>query len=350
LRDAGGLKALVFDEADRMVAQGHFKEINSIIEHIQRVTHCLDPTADPDAPDEKMSESGYILAEPEVSVLRTTGPRPRPYQTFLFSATLPSEALSSMQATEGTREANTDPVMEKLLRVAMGKSPFVCDLTSSRVMVPTLTEAMVETTEDDKDFYLYYLLVKNPGRAIVFVNAITCLRRVLGILKALRLPAVGLHSEMQQKARLKAVESLKVNSHAVLVCTDLAARGLDIANVDYVVHYQFPRDSETYVHRCGRTARAGRDGNTLLLVQPSERKRYAAMCEALEKEGGVPLFHVDLNFFQGLRERVKIARKIDIASNHESRNDANKAWYTLILICLAWFVIIWLEHFSYPDD
>ena len=88
---------------------------------------------------------------------------------------------------------------------------------------------------------------------------------------------------MQQKARLKALDRFtnSTSSTSVLLCTDVAARGLDIASVHHVVHYQLPRTADTYVHRSGRTARAGREGVSLQLVSPEEKSLQRELFKSL---------------------------------------------------------------------
>lgn len=68
-----------------------------------------------------------------------------------------------------------------------------------------------------------------------------------------------------------------------MVATDVAARGLDIPSIEHVIHYQIPRTSESYVHRSGRTARASKDGITILLIEPSEISNYIKLCRTLGK-------------------------------------------------------------------
>ena len=72
--------------------------------------------------------------------------------------------------------------------------------------------------------------------------------------------AISLHSEMQQRQRLKKLDKFKSRKVNILVCTDVAARGLDIPLVENVVHYQIPKNIDTYIHRSGRTARIGHEG------------------------------------------------------------------------------------------
>lgn len=86
---------------------------------------------------------------------------------------------------------------------------------------------------------------------------------------------------MEQKQRLKNLEKFKSNSEGLLIATDVAARGLDIPNVNHVVHYQVPKTAETYVHRSGRTARGQNVGDALLLIEPQEHRSYIKLIHTL---------------------------------------------------------------------
>lgn len=90
-------------------------------------------------------------------------------------------------------------------------------------------EACVHCSEDGRDEALYYLLAAHPGRTLVFVNAVSAARRVAALLALLRLPAAALHASMQQRARLRALDRFRKGADAVLIASDVAARGLDVA-------------------------------------------------------------------------------------------------------------------------
>jgi len=98
-------------------------------------------------------------------------------------------------------------------------------------------EACLECSDAQRDEFLYYILAQHPGRTLVFVNAISAVRRVAALLKLLGLPAVALHASMQQRQRLKALDRFKADPTGVLVATDVAARGLDITVGVMTVHY-----------------------------------------------------------------------------------------------------------------
>ena len=148
------------------------------------------------------------------------------------------------------------------------------DLTTKErkggAVAKSIAESALECTEDDRDSLLYYLLSAHPGMTIVFVNAISCLRRVVALLKILRVPVEGLHAGMQQRCSFEGARSIQSRCggggqgrsprHSVLVATDVAARGLDVKGVELVIHYQIPLSADTYIHRSGRTGRADKLG------------------------------------------------------------------------------------------
>lgn len=179
------------------------------------------------------------------------------------------------------------------------KNPKIIDLTveaGKSSMPSTLQEWAVRCKHEEKDLYLYYFLQQKKGESvIIFCNAITATRRLNSLLDFLKIKNYTLHSKLQQKQRLKSLDRFKraVNDiesgttdteGAILVCTDVAARGLDIPYVSNVVHYQCPFNAEIYVHRCGRTARIGRNGDSLNLLAPEDNKSYKGICQVLRKK------------------------------------------------------------------
>merc|ERR1712146_596518 len=92
--------------------------------------------------------------------------------------------------------------------------------------------------------------------------------KVMGDAPGCRVEVFGLHSDMRQKERLKRMEKFRTSKDGLLVCTDLAARGLDVPQVAAVLHFQAPRSVDIFVHRSGRTARAGLSGEAVAFVSP----------------------------------------------------------------------------------
>merc|ERR1712146_855586 len=135
---------------------------------------------------------------------------------------------------------------------------------------------------EEKDALVYYFLQQYSGRSLVFVNTIDTLKRLVGLLNTLKMVEVrGLHAQMQQKARLNVLERFKANKQAILVCTEVAARGLDIPDVTHVIHYDMPQTIPSFVHRAGRTARALSNGFSLSLVSPKDEKVHFELLRLL---------------------------------------------------------------------
>jgi ATP-dependent RNA helicase DDX24/MAK5 len=153
-----------------------------------------------------------------------------------------------------------------------------------------------------QDVYLYYFLLRYPGRSLVFLSAIDGIRRLMPLMDLLNIKAFPLHSQLEQRQRLKNLDGcappallpqyfcsharpcrFKSTPNSVLLATDIAARGLDIPAVDHVVHYQLPRAANTYVHRNGRTARARREGFSMLMVSPDERRVVRTLLGSLHR-------------------------------------------------------------------
>ncbi|KAJ9580890.1 hypothetical protein L9F63_023935, partial [Diploptera punctata] len=132
---------------------------------------------------------------------------------------------------------------------------------------------------------------------------------------------------MEQRQRLKNLDRFRDNPVGVLLATDVAARGLDIPNVQHVVHYQVPRTSEGYVHRSGRTARAQKQGLTLLLVEPTEAQYYTRVCQTLGRSKDLPLFPVESNALSVAKKRVALAREVDRLELVSRRSTSETGWF-----------------------
>jgi len=145
---------------------------------------------------------------------------------------------------------------------------------SGKITAETLTESKIQCLLTEKNAYLYYFFLRYPGRTLVFVNSISCIRRLVCIFEILKMHVWGIHAQMQQRQRLKNLDRFKRESNSILVSTDVLARGLDIPDIDHVIHYQVPVNAEIYIHRSGRTARAQASGISVMLVSPGEVQAY----------------------------------------------------------------------------
>ncbi|KAK0688547.1 DDX24 helicase, partial [Pygoscelis papua] len=287
------LRCLVIDEADRMVEKGHFLELSQLLE---------------------------ILNDSQYNPQR---------QTFVFSATLtlvhqtPTRVLQKKNAKKMDKKTKLELLMEK---VGIKGKPKVIDLTRKEATVETLTETRIHCNTNEKDYYLYYFLLQYPGRTMVFANSIDCVKRLSSLLTILNCNPLPLHANMHQKQRLKNLERFAERDSCVLLTTDVAARGLDIPNVQHVIHYQVPRTSELYVHRSGRTARAANEGLSLLLIGPDDLINFRKIYKTLEKSEELPFFPVETKCLTSVKERMNLARQIEKAEFFNSRAKQHNSW------------------------
>jgi ATP-dependent RNA helicase RhlE len=124
---------------------------------------------------------------------------------------------------------------------------------------------------------IHYLMSRKAERALVFVNMKHHVDRVAGQLMRHDIKADAIHSDKTQLMREKALADFKANRVNVLVATDIAARGIDVDGITHVVNYDVPRDRETYVHRIGRTARAGNRGIAVTFCTPEDHEALLAI-------------------------------------------------------------------------
>ncbi|KAJ1656508.1 ATP-dependent RNA helicase [Dispira simplex] len=310
---------LAIDEADRMLERGHFAELTNILKSLDRRPESVEII---DYSTSELSTSSTLTPEPETN----TPTR----QTLVFSATLTTELRFSQHRPAKSKDgesASAPKVLQDLMdRIHFKEAkPCLVDVTQDKVTAAKLREVRIDCQKTEKDRYLYYLVTRYPARTLVFVNSIDALRRLVPVLQLLQVPAYGLHSQMEQRARLKNIDRFKANKHAVLIASDVAARGLDIPSVEHVVHYQIPTAADVYVHRSGRTARAQRDGISILLYCPEETKAYQKLCTVLKKSS-IPEFPVDHRILREMKKRAQLARKINDEEHRMKKTKFESDW------------------------
>ena len=156
--------------------------------------------------------------------------------------------------------------VESLERASL-QNPARVSIKNLHQTVSTLIQKYLFFPHKDKDLYLVYLLNEFSGQsAIIFTRTVNETQRLAILLRSLGLGAIPLHGQLTQSSRLGALGKFRSGSRNILVATDVAARGLDIPSVDIVLNFDLPPDSKTYVHRVGRTARAGKSGNAISFV------------------------------------------------------------------------------------
>ncbi|EKG20264.1 RNA helicase ATP-dependent DEAD-box conserved site [Macrophomina phaseolina MS6] len=187
-------------------------------------------------------------------------------RTYLFSATMSSKVESLQRAS-----------LSNPLRVSIS--------SSSHQTVSTLIQHFLFVPHKHKDLYLIHLLNDMIGHpTIIFTRTVNETQRIAILLRALGFGAIPLHGQLSQSARLGALGKFKAKTRDILVATDVAARGLDIPSVSYVINYDLPPDSKTYVHRVGRTARAGKSGKAVSIVTQYDVEIWLRIETALGKK------------------------------------------------------------------
>ncbi|KAH7077558.1 P-loop containing nucleoside triphosphate hydrolase protein [Paraphoma chrysanthemicola] len=212
--------------------------------------------------------------------------------TYLFSATMSSK-VESLQ-----RAALKDPV-----RVSIS--------SRSHQTVKALLQRYIFLPHKRKDLYLIHLLNDNIGHAtIIFTRTVNETQRIAVLLRTLGFQALPLHGQLSQSNRLGALNKFKAKARDILVATDVAARGLDIPSVDLVVNFDLPHDSETYVHRVGRTARAGKSGKAVSFVTQYDVEIWQRIEKALGTQ--IEEEKVDRDEAMVYAERVGEAQRVAI--------------------------------------
>ena len=223
LIDLSGIEIFVLDEADRMLDMGFIHDVKKVIAKL-----------------------------------------PRRRQTLLFSATMPKEI---------------EELADSLLH-----DPAVVKVDPVSSTVDRIDQKLYFVEKKQKIELLAYLLQdKSIVNALVFSRTKHGADRIARLLNKAGITAAAIHGNKSQTARVNALEGFKAGKTRVLVATDIAARGIDISELSHVFNYDLPEVPETYVHRIGRTARAGADGVAISFCSTEERE-YLAGIEKLNRK------------------------------------------------------------------
>ncbi|HIO90692.1 MAG TPA: DEAD/DEAH box helicase [Campylobacterales bacterium] len=221
-------------------------------------------------------------------------------QTLMFSATMPQQI--------------------KNLSKTILKDPKFVTVTKSNMTNKNIKQNFYVVEERERDDALIRLLdFKDPTKCIIFCRMKKDVDRLSNHLMAKGYAAKGLHGDMEQRQREEVIKAFKRSDLEVLIATDVAARGLDVSDVSHVFNYQLPFDSESYVHRIGRTGRAGREGIAISIVTPAEfnalNKIQKDIGNSLESKVIPTIQDVQMKQKDSLMDTVKAQAISDLARN-----------------------------------
>ncbi|KAM3727922.1 putative ATP-dependent RNA helicase [Dirofilaria immitis] len=237
-----------------------------------------------------MDEADRILnMDFEVELEKILKVIPKERRTYLYSATMTKKVA-------------------KLERASLN-DPVRIEVNSKYQTVDKLKQYYIFIPYKYKEAYLVYILNEMAGQtAIIFCSTCVSALRTALMLRKLGFGAVPLHGQMSQAKRLGSLNKFKSKASTILVCTDVASRGLDIPHIDVVLNYDVPTQSKDYVHRVGRTARAGRSGIAVTFVTQYDVEIYQRIERLIGKK--LPLFETVENDVMLLMERVDEAQKL----------------------------------------
>jgi ATP-dependent RNA helicase DeaD len=258
-----GVKMMILDEADEMLDMGFREDIENILE---------------DMPDDR--------------------------QTILFSATMSKPIMTI------TQKFQTDPVLVKVVKKELTASNI------EQVYFEVKPKAKVEVMARLIDMYDLKLL-------LVFCNTKRKVDEIVEDLMLRGYNAEGLHGDLRQQQRNNVMSKFRAGTSNILVATDVAARGIDVDDVDAVINFDIPLDEEYYVHRIGRTGRAGKSGRAFSFVSRDEKFRFRDIqnyTKVRVEKGVIPSFEDIVGirkarFIEALGESIKTDRDLGLYSD-----------------------------------
>ena len=213
---------------------------------------------------------------------------PKQHQTLLFSATLPNNILR---------------ISEKYLndpeRIAIG---------SLSTPIEKIKQETFQITQDKKYHELINQLVERNGSILVFVKTKRGADKIVKRLKYDGHSADAIHGNLRQSKRDRVINNFRNGKSRILIATDVAARGLDIPLIKHVINYDLPQVAEDYIHRIGRTGRAGKEGSSLTFVTPNDRSMWSSISKLIHPNFIATKKNKDINFKKNRKNKVSFKK------------------------------------------
>lgn len=208
---------------------------------------------------DRMLDMGFA---PQLKKIKEVIPEER--QTLFFSATMPEEIVSMAKSYL--------------------KLPVRVEIAKQGTTAKNVTQELFFVSQERKSELLEKLLYDYRGSVLVFSRLKYGAKRIASHIRAMGHTAAELHSNRSLAQRKDALEGFKSGKYRILVATDIAARGIDVRNIELVINYDLPDNAEDYVHRIGRTGRAGETGHAISFARPNERNDVYAIERLIRAE------------------------------------------------------------------